>query len=50
MAKKLFFILTCLVLVSCANPRPFEYHKIDEIPEGPGLFSGEKGEIILYSK
>ena len=32
------------LVMGCAQYKPFEYHPISEIPEGPGLFSGAKGE------
>ncbi len=37
-----------LALAACAGAKPFEYHPIDEIPEGPGLFTGEDVEWIIY--
>ena len=37
-----------LALAACAGAKPFEYHPIDEIPEGPGLFTGEDGEWVIY--
>ncbi|KJS33225.1 MAG: hypothetical protein VR64_03170 [Desulfatitalea sp. BRH_c12] len=52
--KKQFTLKTILVvagaalLMGCAAPKPFEYHSDNEIPKGPGLFSGEKGEFKLY--
>ena len=39
-----------LVLTGCATAEPYEFHPIDEIPEGPGLFSGEDGEFILFRR
>lgn len=35
-------------LFGCAG-RPFDYHSGNEIPEGPGVFSGEDGEVTLFS-
>ncbi len=37
-----------LALAACAGAKPFEYHPIHEIPEGPGLFTGEDGEWVIY--
>ena len=37
-----------LALAACAGAKPFEYHPIDEIPEGPGLVTGEDGEWVIY--
>lgn len=38
----------CVLLVSCAG-KPFEYRPQGDIPEGPGMFSGEEGGLVLYS-
>ncbi|MBI5895462.1 MAG: hypothetical protein HZB24_05455, partial [Desulfobacterales bacterium] len=40
--------LAVSLLFGCAQPKPFKYHPGNEIPEGPGLFSKEKGEFTLY--
>ena len=47
----------CLILVGlllalsgCAQPKPFELPRADEIPDGPGLLSGEDGKFILYRR
>ena len=37
-----------VALAACAGAKPFEYHPTDEIPEGPGLFTGEDGEWVIY--
>ena len=46
----LFSILALAVtlLFGCAQSKPYKYHSGNEIPEGPGLFSKEKGEFTLY--
>ncbi len=45
----ILILVTAVLLVSgCAQPKPFKYHSGTEIPEGPGLFSKEKGEFTLY--
>lgn len=41
-------ILAATLLSGCAKPKPFVYHPGTEIPQGPGLFSKEKGEFVLY--
>ena len=42
-------LLACgLALVGCADPKPFHYDSANEIPSGPGLFSGQDGEFNLY--
>lgn len=38
-----------VTLAGCASQEPFEYHAASEIPEGPGLVSGEDGAFVLYS-
>ncbi len=37
-------------LAACSGVQPYSYTPIDEIPPGPGLFSGEDGEFVLYSR
>lgn len=41
-------ILAATMMSGCAKPKPFVYHPGTEIPQGPGLFSKEKGEFTLY--
>lgn len=36
-----------LALAACAGAEPFAYQPIDEIPAGPGLFTGEAGEWVI---
>lgn len=37
-------------LSACAG-KPLEPTKVvDEIPEGPGVFSGEDGEFVIYRR
>ena len=40
--------LAASLLLGCAQSKPFKYHSGNEIPQGPGLFSKEKGEFTLY--
>jgi hypothetical protein len=40
--------LVASLLLGCAQAKPFKYHSGNEIPEGPGLLSKEKGEFTLY--
>jgi hypothetical protein len=40
----------CVALTACTDMEPFEPPKPREIPEGPGLFSGKDGEIIIYRR
>ena len=37
-----------IVIMGCAKAKPFDYHSDNEIPEGPGLFTKEKGEFVIY--
>ena len=37
------------VLAGCAAA-PFEYRSQREIPEGPGMFSGEEGAFVFRSR
>lgn len=46
--KLLLLALTAGLLAGC-GARHFEYRSADEIPEGPGMFSGKDGEFVLYS-
>lgn len=44
----------CLALLGAAlagcAAAPFEYHSQREIPEGPGMFSGEEGAFVFRSR
>ncbi len=35
---------------ACGEITPVDYTPIDEIKQGPGLFSGEDGEFTLYRR
>lgn len=40
-----------LTLAACGIGQPLETTKVvDEIPPGPGLFSGEDGEFVIYRR
>ncbi len=45
--KRLILGLTLAMLGGC-GAKSFDYRSANEIPEGPGLFSGEKGAFVLY--
>lgn len=51
---KHFFRLGCAAMIllvsACAHYEPFDPTPVADIPEGPGLFSGEDGEWVLYRK
>ncbi len=42
---RLTAILGLCLLLSACSARPFEYHANTESPAGPGLFTGEAGEL-----
>ncbi len=42
-------VAVAVLLAACAVAKPFEYHPTDEIPEGPGLVTGEDGEWVIYA-
>jgi hypothetical protein len=44
----LFFLFALLGIAGCGG-QPFNYHSDNEIPEGPGVFSKEKGAFTVYS-
>ena len=50
--KKLFSPVLGLLLIlsisACASMEPFEYRSDNEVREGPGLFSGKKGGLVIY--
>lgn len=36
---------------ACSSIKPLELNNVvDEIPPGPGLFSGEEGEFVIYRR
>jgi len=37
-------------LAACSGVKSYEFVAIDEIPPGPGLFSGEDGEFVIYRR
>ncbi|MDH3658539.1 MAG: hypothetical protein OEU92_00700 [Alphaproteobacteria bacterium] len=48
---RLLFGMILLSLVACAAGESREPTKVvDEIPDGPGLFSGEDGEFVIYRR
>lgn len=44
--QSLYIAALAAALAGCAAA-PFEYRSSLEIPEGPGLFSGEDGAFVL---
>lgn len=50
-ALRLLAGVVLLVLGACTGGEPREPTKVvDEIREGPGVFSGENGEFVLYRR
>lgn len=45
---RITLVLTAALLLACANAKPYDYHPGTEIPEGPGVFSKEKGSFTIY--
>lgn len=43
-------LAVCATLGACAEWQPFEPPVADEIPEGPGVFSGEDGEFVIFRR
>lgn len=51
MLRHLFVGTVMLALGACAGGEPREPTKVvDELPPGPGVFSGEDGEFVLYRR
>ena len=45
----LIVVLLTLGLAACGNARPFDYQpEADEMKPGAGLFSGKKGEFVIF--
>jgi hypothetical protein len=44
----LLAIVMALPLLACSAVGPFEYHEVDDIKEGSGVFTGEDGEWVIY--
>ncbi len=54
--KQIYALLLVLILVialsvtGCSQWKPYKPPESTEIPEGPGLLSGEDGEFVIYRK
>jgi hypothetical protein len=44
---RLALIASCAALAACAAAEPAPYHSGNEIPQGPGLFTGPDGAFVL---
>jgi hypothetical protein len=54
--KPIRYLLACalltatVVVMGCATkPKPFDYQPVTEMQQEPGIFTGEKGEWVVYS-
>lgn len=47
---RLGVIVPILLLGACAYYKPLKPTPIADIPDGPGLLTGEDGEWVLYRK
>ncbi len=54
--KQIYALLPVLILAialsftGCSQWKPYKPPESTEIPEGPGLLSGEDGEFVIYRK
>lgn len=46
----LALLLLSGMLGACSGVEPFAYTEVHEIQPGPGLFSGEDGEFVIYRR
>ena len=44
----LFFCAIVLAAMTGCGSQSYQYHSENEIPEGPGVFSGKDGEFTVY--
>ena len=46
----LIFALGVAFTAGCSSMKPYDYkNEADELKSGPGLISGEKGELTIFS-
>jgi hypothetical protein len=51
MAQRSALILLLLCLAACGiETKPSTYTPVSEIPDRPGLFSGEHGEFVIFRR
>lgn len=46
-ARRLALVILAGALAGCGAAKPVPYHSAQEIPQGPGMFSGEDGAFIF---
>ncbi len=44
---RLLGLVALVSLAGCAGGQPFDYTPVDEIPPGPGLFTGADGAFVI---
>ncbi|MDA1099930.1 MAG: hypothetical protein O2967_13195 [Proteobacteria bacterium] len=44
------FAVLAVMVAACGAAKPLDYTAIDEIPPGPGLFSGKDGKLTVFRK
>ncbi len=42
----LMVLISSVLLLGC---KPFELERDSEVPQGPGLLSGDEGEFVIFS-
>ncbi|BBO75179.1 hypothetical protein DSCW_25960 [Desulfosarcina widdelii] len=42
--------IAALIAGCAASPQPFEYHDDRDEKPGPGLFSGDRGGVVVYGE
>lgn len=50
MIRSMATAIVLLALAGCAGGEPLEATRIDDIPPGPGLLTGEDGEFVIYRR
>jgi len=49
--KWIMLLATAALMAGCAaSPQPFEYHDDRDEKPGPGLFSGDRGGVVVYGE
>ena len=43
----LVLLMAFFVISGCGKMEPAAYHPVDEVPQGPGLFTGKKGAVVI---
>ncbi|MFQ5973603.1 MAG: hypothetical protein ACE5Q3_14845 [Alphaproteobacteria bacterium] len=49
-ARCIGLALVLAALTACSRIEPYEPERADEIPEGPGLLTGESGEFVIFRR